>query len=151
MLFHLLNAQIHVSSLHNGLAVHCMWKNEHFKHGIVELLHDMRWAHARTHTLTHTHTHTHTDRSGKNIRSISFIIKYDMLQKNEQFFRKSGRYTLQTRPQVADGKIASKYEGWMQAQLTSSLEYLTRVSPPDLELDIKEVNRTARYETSYRA
>jgi len=48
--------------------------------------------------------HALTDRSGNNIRSISFITKYDMLEKNEQFFRKSGRRNLQTRPQVAGGR-----------------------------------------------
>jgi len=56
--------------------------------------------HARTHALSHTYTLT--DRSGNNIRSIFFITKYDMLGENEQFFRKSGRSHLQTRPQVAD-------------------------------------------------
>jgi len=35
-----------------------MCKNENFKHGTVELLHDIRWARTHTHTDTHSLTHT---------------------------------------------------------------------------------------------
>jgi hypothetical protein len=85
------------------------------------------------------HRHTHIDGRANNIRYLSFITKYDMLGKNEQFLHKCGQCKLQKRPQVADGGLQT----WRVAanKSTSSLGYLTRGGPPDWELGIKTVNK----------